>query len=102
MDFEEILGILLQALSYYGFYKFGQYTLAARLSKAQQEEINEPMSQPKLPRRITVEEINGIYYAYDGDDFLAQGRSPEELGQMIAQRFPNKYNMATVKVKLST
>lgn len=49
---------------------------------------------------IEIEEINGIYYAYDGHDFLAQGNNPDDLGRRIADRYPDKYRTAQVKIKV--
>lgn len=99
---EDVLTIVVYILLFLLAFKAGQISVYVKLSKEQVEKIVLPDSKTTIiPSRpvITVEEINGIYYAYDGNDFLAQGSNPSELGLVIAQRFPNKYRSAQIQVR---
>jgi hypothetical protein len=83
-------------------YKIGQMSILLKLGQENRSQIQKQLEQVRLTSQrpvITVEEINGIYYAYDGNDFLAQGETADEVGRSIAQRYPNKYKLAEVKIK---
>jgi hypothetical protein len=83
-------------------FKAGQISVWVKLGMQQKEDLQvrlEEVRRTGIRPVITIEEINGIYYAYDGSDFLAQGTNPDELGRLIAQRFPNKYHLAKVEIK---
>ena len=93
MEMQEFWSFVINALLFFFAYKIGQ------IHKA---EIQNRITEVKLPGQrpvITVEEINGIFYAYDGNDFLAQAKSADELGRAIADRFPTKYHLAKVEIK---
>jgi hypothetical protein len=99
---DEYLSFIINALLFFLAFKAGQISMVARLDRRQIERAyaNEPKITAVTRRPvITVEEINGIYYAYDGNDFLAQGATPNELGSLIADRFPNKYASAKIDIK---
>lgn len=101
MNMEDIWPIIINALLFYFVFKIGQ--ISARIQiQTQQSIVQQNLAQVRLTGQrpvITVEEINGIYYAYDGNDFLAQGNSPTELGELIRNRFSNKYHLARVEIK---
>jgi hypothetical protein len=99
---DEYLSFIINALLFFLAFKAGQISMVARLDRRQIERAyaNEPKITAVTRRPvITVEEINGIYYAYDGNDFLAQGQTPNELGELIAKRFSGKYTLAKVEIK---
>lgn len=99
---EDFWTFLINAFLFYLAFKIGQISVWVKLGMQQKEDIQVRLEEVKrtgVRPVITVEEINGIYYAYDGPDFLAQGTNPDELGRLIAQRFPNKYQLAKVEIK---
>lgn len=94
--------VLVNALLFFSAYKIGQMSILFKIGQANRTEIEQQLAQVRttgLRPIITVEEINGIFYAYDGNDFLAQGNTPDELGKFIAQRFPNKYHLAKIEYR---
>lgn len=97
---DDIASFITQLVLFFIIFKLGQASGMIRanqeLRNQHQRNIVEKITQKPV---ITVEEINGIYYAFDGNDFLAQGRSPDELGSLIATRFPQKYRAARVEIK---
>lgn len=99
---DEITTFILYAFLFYLAYKAGQISVWAQINQHDksviQTKLKEERVTPTTPV-ITVEEINGVYYAYDGNDFLAQGATPDEIGRSIAQRFPKKYALARVQIK---
>lgn len=102
MIMEDFWTFLANALLFFLAFKAGQISVLIRpniRSRDQTQTQLEKIRRVNLKPIITVEEINGIYYAYDGNDFLAQGTTPDELGRYIAQRFPNKYHLAKVEFK---
>lgn len=99
---DEFWTFILNALLFYMAFKAGQISVLTKIGQQERtimqtklEEIRRTGQRPI----ITVEEINGVYYAFDGNDFLAQGTTPDEIGKLIAQRFPNKYVLAKVEIK---
>jgi hypothetical protein len=99
---EDFTQFIVNAILFFIAYKLGQFSMLGRITEIQRSEIQQKLAEVRQTGHrpmITIEEINGIYYAYDGNDFLAQGKDPHELGTLIAQRFPNKYQLAQVKVK---
>lgn len=101
MENQDVISFIVQAFLFWLVFKLGQIHGSARtvheLGKrnTRAETIQLPSRRPV----ITVEEINGMFYAYDGSDFLAQASSPDDLGRKIAHRFPNKYHSAQVEIK---
>ena len=102
MSMDEFWTFILNALMFYMAFKAGQISVLTKIGQQERtimqtklEEIRRTGQRPI----ITVEEINGVYYAFDGNDFLAQGTTPDEIGKLIAQRFPNKYVLAKVEIK---
>jgi len=97
MEFGQFISFVVDGFLFYLAFKIGQISGVVR-----SKELAKPNTQQivnMVRSIITIEEINGIYYAYDGNDFLAQGRSPDELGTMIATRYPNKYTGARVTIR---
>lgn len=94
---------IVNALLFYLAFKLGQITVWTRIGMNNRDAIQQRTQQatvsPLQRPVITVEEINGVFYAYDGVDFLAQGTNPDELGRLIANRFPNKYSSARIQIK---
>jgi hypothetical protein len=102
METQDFFGILVNAILFFLAYKIGQMSILLKLGQENRSQIQKQLEQVRLTSQrpvITVEEINGIYYAYDGNDFLAQGETADEVGRSIAQRYPNKYKLAEVKIK---
>lgn len=94
---QEFLSFISNVLLFLVIYKIGQYSMVVKtVREIHRSHIEKPLKQGK----ISIEEIDGIFYAYDGNDFLAQGKTPEELGALISKRFPNKYRMAGVEFKV--
>lgn len=99
---DDIWVFLINAFLFFLAFKAGQISILFKLGTQQKEDVRVRLEEVRITGIrpvITVEEINGIYYAYDGNDFLAQGSNPDELGRSIAQRFPNKYQLAKVEIK---
>lgn len=102
MESQDVVNFIFQVLLFWLAYKIGQIhggvsTVRELRNQAQRtESIKLPGQRPI----ITVEEINGIFYAYDGNDFLAQGNTPDELGKLISNRFPNKYHLAKIEMRV--
>lgn len=98
---DDIASFITQLVLFYIMYKLGQASGIIKANRElqgrQQQNIVEKITQKPV---ITVEEINGMYYAFDGNDFLGQGKSPDELGTLIAKRFPQKYRSARVEIKV--
>lgn len=102
MGMDEFWAFVVNALLFFLAFKAGQISVWIRIGMENKERIQARLQEvqpPSFRPVITIEEINGVYYAYDGNDFLAQGASPDELGHSIAQRFPNKYRLAKVEIK---
>lgn len=102
---EDFWTFLINAFLFYLAYKLGQVSAYFKLGTQKKEDMQlrlEEVRRTGIRPLITVEEINGIYYAFDGNDFLAQGRSPDELGISISNRFPNKYHMARIEIKTNS
>lgn len=102
MDSQELWNLFVNAILFFLAFKMGQLSVYIKLGSKERTEISPKMENVRLPNLrpiITIEEINGIYYAYDGNDFIGQGASPDELGSLIAKRYPNKYTMAKIQFK---
>jgi hypothetical protein len=102
MNMDEIWTFLLNAVLFYMAFKVGQVSAWTKIHDKDKEIIQTKLEEVRktgIRPIITVEEINGIYYAFDGNDFLAQGATADEVGRLIAQRFPNKYQLAKVEIK---
>jgi len=105
MESNEIWAFLVNAFLFFLAFKAGQLSVLVRFNQQKPIETSEKLAAIRRTGQrpiITVEEINGVFYAYDGNDFLAQGQSPDELGKSIANRFPNKYHLARIEIKPST
>lgn len=102
METQELVNFIVHALLFWLVYKIGQLHGGVNAVRAlrDQPQITDKIKLPGQRPIITVEEIDGVYYAYDGHDFLAQASSPDDLGRRIADRFPNKYHLAQIKVKV--
>lgn len=93
---QSVIEFIVNCLLFFCVFKLGQISVYYRV----QSQSVKPQPEIKVIRRqIDIEEINGVYYAYDGNDFLAQATTPDELGQMIAARFPDKYQRAKISIK---
>lgn len=102
MESTEIWSFLVNFLLFFLAFKAGQISVHVEMNQRSRNETSEKLAVIRRTGQrpvITVEEINGIFYAYDGNDFLAQGTSPDELGKTIANRFPNKYHLARIEIK---
>lgn len=101
MENQDVISFIVQAFLFWLVFKLGQIHGSARTVNefGKRNTRTETIQLPSRHPVITVEEINGIYYAYDGNDFLAQGPSPDELGRLIAARFPQRYHLARVEIK---
>jgi hypothetical protein len=102
MNMEEIWPIILNALMFYIVFKTGQISARIQQNANDRSAVEQRLAEIRRTGQrpvITIEEINGIYYAYDGNDFLAQGQTPNELGELIAKRFSGKYTLAKVEIK---
>ena len=102
MEAQQFWEFLVNAALFYMAYKLGQLSVRVQMNMDQRSEIQAKLAQVRSTGQrptITVEEINGVFYAYDGNDFLAQGKSAAEVGHLIAERFPGKYKLAEVKIK---
>lgn len=99
---DEFWIFIVNALLFFLAFKIGQLSVWVKIGLNNREKIQKELETVRVTGIrpvITVEEINGIYYAYDGKDFLAQGKDPDELGRRIANRFPNKYAGSKVSIK---
>ena len=97
MEFGQFISFVVDGFLFYLAFKIGQISGVVR-----SKELAKPNTQQivNMGRSIiTIEEINGIYYAYDGNNFLAQGHDAVELGRKVAARFPHKYRLAQIVVK---
>jgi len=97
MEFGQFISFVVDGFLFYLAFKIGQISGVVR-----SKELAKPNTQQivnMVRSIITIEEINGIYYAYDGNDFLAQGATPNELVNSIINRFPKKYLDVRVMVK---
>lgn len=102
MEMQEFYSFLVNVFLFFLAFKVGQLSVWFKIEQQNRNDIQTKLKvvrQSGLRPVITVEEINGVYYAYDGNDFLAQGKSPDELGKLIANRFPEKYHLAKVEIK---
>lgn len=102
METQEFVNFIVHALLFWLVYKIGQLHGGVNAVRAlrDQPQITDKIKLPRQRPIITVEEINGVYYAYDGNDFLAQGQTPDELGKLIANRFPNRYHLAKIEMRV--
>lgn len=98
---DEFWQFIINAVLFLLAFKAGQFSMLVKLSQTETKNNNFGKSLHQEKSVITVEEIEGIYYAYDGNDFLGQGKSPHELGDLIARRYPGKYRMSNIKIKAS-
>lgn len=102
MNMDELWTFLLNAMLFFMAFKLGQISVWAKMQAKDREIIQVKLEEVRKTGQrpiITVEEINGVLYAFDGNDFLAQGGTADELGRLIAQRFPNKYHLAKIEIK---
>lgn len=101
MDQQDLLSLFVNAILFWIAFKIGQVSMYIRLNPADRDKkIQSPVSVTIKRNVITVEEINGIFYAYDGNDFLAQGNDPDELSKRIVARFPDKYVGARIQMRV--
>ena len=99
---QDFWAVVVNALLFFLAYKAGQISILLRIGQTGKNDVEQQLKQVRqtgIRPLITVEEIDGIFYAYDGNDFLAQGNTADELGKLIAKRFPNKYHLAKVEYK---
>jgi hypothetical protein len=99
---DELWTFLLDALLFFVIFKLGQISAWNKMQTKNREIIQvglEEITKTKKYPIITVEEINGVLYAFDGNDFLAQGNSADEVGRLIIQRFSDKYYLAKIEIK---
>jgi len=101
MENKEVIEFLVNAILFFIVYKLGQFSVHLKNTRAEIEERNTKTSITSFNKIVTVEEINGIYLAYDGDDFLGQANSPEELGKVLANKYKTKYLAAKVQMRVS-
>ena len=99
MDSPELVNFLLNIVLFYCAYKIGRFSVYSKIARSSIEKTKLPLMTSAEKRVISVEQIDGIYYAYDGNDFLAQGHDAVELGRKVAARFPHKYRLAQIVVK---
>lgn len=102
MESQDLIGILVNVILFFLAFKLGQISMIVKMGQQNRTEIQQRLEQVRIAGKrplITVEEINGTFYAYDGNDFLAQGITPDELGKLIAKRYPNKYHIAKIEIK---
>jgi hypothetical protein len=102
MEMQDFWSFIVNAILFFLAFKAGQISILVKMGSADRKAIQADLeNKPSVIRKpvIKVEEIDGVFYAYDGNDFLAQGRTADELGQLIAQRYPNKYRTAKVEIK---
>jgi len=102
MESQDLIGILVNVILFFLAFKLGQINMIVKMGQQNRTQNQQQLEQVRITGKrplITVEEINGIFYAYDGNDFLAQGKSAAEVGHLIAERFPGKYKLAEVKIK---
>lgn len=60
---------------------------------AQNEELEEQKAPEKTPVTVYVENMNGIYYAWeDNTKFLFQHEDPDEMAKKLIRRYP-KHNL---------
>lgn len=100
MEMQGIWEFVVNAFLFFLAFKAGQISILVQQGQKQQTEIQAKLEQVRRTGQrpiIRVEEINGIFYAYDGNDFLAQADTADELGKLIANRFPNKYHLAKIE-----
>ena len=99
MDQQELISIIVNGIFMYLAYKIGQVSTFMKIGQTERQKIINHSNLSIANRVITVEEINGIYYAYDGNDFLAQASNPDELGKKISTRYPDKYSGARIQIR---
>jgi hypothetical protein len=65
--------------------RFVQKTIRGAIHELQEHEENSRV-------RITIEEHNGMLFAYEygTNQFMAQGKTKQELEDQLRQKFPNK------------
>ena len=97
MELGQFISFVFEGFLFYLAFKVGQINGVARAKEFTKPNTTQIVNMVRPI--ITIEEINGIYYAYDGNDFLAQSSTPNELGQLIHSRFPNRYVAAKIEVK---
>jgi hypothetical protein len=78
-------------LAVYLAYRFGRWmerisSLANLLTRLEQLE---QLEQTAEGQQLTVERVNTQYYAYADGQFLAQGKTFQELFEVVKQRFPS-------------
>jgi len=93
MENSEILNIILNFVLFILMFRLGQYSMARHINGSQNQART---SRVHVNNKITLEEINGVFYAYCDNDFIAQGKNVEELCESIVKRFPEKFKNANV------
>ena len=100
---EDLWPHIINGIFFYIAYKLGQMSVRIKMKvDHKSSQIQRDLEKVRITGQrltITVEEIKGIFYASDCIDFLGQGKSPDELGKTIADRFPNKYHLAKITIK---
>lgn len=97
MESQEIISFIVHAFLFWLVFRLGH--ISGRTNAEKSKNIVVPNLPLARPATIVIEEINGVYYAYDGNDFLAQATNPDDLGKRIANRYPNKYHHARIQIK---
>lgn len=93
MENLEILNIIINCVLFMLMFRLGQHSMAQHINRLQNQA---PSSRVHENNVITLEEINGVFYAYCDHDFIAQGKNIEELCESIVKRFPERFKNASV------
>lgn len=98
----DILDIIINAFIFYAVFKLGESFAYIKLSQGilkLKDQADETIE--KIESVLTVEKINNQYYAYMNDDFVGQGRTLDEVTEIVkdlVRKNPSRY--ASVKVTL--
>ena len=99
----DILDLIINALILYVVFKLGESFAYVKLSlgilklKDQTDKTIE-----KIEGVLTVEKINNQYYAYMNDDFVGQGRTLDEVTELVkdlVRKDPLRYSSVKVNLK---
>ena len=98
----DLLDIIVNALLFYVVFKLGESFAYIKLSHGilkLKDRADETIE--KIESILTVEKINNQYYAYMNNNFVGQGRTLDEVTEVVkdlVRKDPSRY--ASVKVTL--
>lgn len=103
MDF--IFSFLIYFMVFWLVFKLGEFYGYFRIARglANIKEIAEMLEQKgdeheQIKDKVTIEEIDGIYYAFINDHFVGQGSTIDDAKKYVEQELTKKYKISSLEL----